>query len=258
VAAIRESFWWHFGYMSNWYFVFHGVRPDEPTFHFWSLAVEEQFYLIWPWVILFLPRKWLAPVVQLFIVAAVLSRFVMVREDYFWLAVVWATPSCFDTLGIGALLAVLTRHPDLGPDRNRFLRTALFIGLPVALFLLVQNWQAWDTPSMLTVVFFHLGLALSYVWLVGRAATGFTGLAGKFLEFAPLVYLGRISYGTYVFHNFLPYALEQYWEMLEWTGPLATLARFLLLTACTVALASMSWYCFEKPINNLKRYFPYG
>ena len=101
-------------------------------------------------------------------------------------------------------------------------------------------------------------LALVFVWLVGQAATGFPGVAGRLLEMAPLVYLGKISYGVYVYHLFVRDGLAAQGIGNDWSGPGSTTAHFLLLTACTVALASVSWFCFEKPINNLKRYFPYG
>src|SRR5205823_2894203 len=133
----REIFWWLFSYLSNWYFVFHG--PREMVFHLWSLAVEEQFYLAWPWLILFLPRAGLVPVILAFIVVAPLTRYVMVINDFPHLAAFWATPSCLDTLGIGALLAVLTRYRDLSLNRDSFLRVCLVFGLPLSLILLTLS-----------------------------------------------------------------------------------------------------------------------
>src|SRR5438128_2072898 len=55
--AIRQAVGWHAAYLSNFYFVRQGA-VDGPAAHLWSLAVEEQFYLVWPWLILFLPRRW--------------------------------------------------------------------------------------------------------------------------------------------------------------------------------------------------------
>src|SRR5262245_37043382 len=80
VVVVRQLFSWVFTYMSNVYFVFNG--PREMVFHLWSLAVEEQFYLIWPWLILLLPRAALLPVILTAIIAAPLTRFFMIRNGF--------------------------------------------------------------------------------------------------------------------------------------------------------------------------------
>jgi len=102
--------------------------------------------------------------------------------------------------------------------------------------------------------------ALVSLWLINGAADGFRSPARRFLEFVPLVYLGKISFGIYVLHLMIP-------SLMEWLRSKTGLgfgfpedlglAQFLYVTALSVVLASMSWYGLEKPINDLKRFFPY-
>jgi peptidoglycan/LPS O-acetylase OafA/YrhL len=87
------------------------------------------------------------------------------------------------------------------------------------------------------------------VWLVGRAATGFTGAGRAVLEWAPLLYLGRISYAMYLIHNFmllLPIPSNP-------ADSLSTVSRMMILIAVDVALASLSWHVLEMPFDRLKQ-----
>jgi peptidoglycan/LPS O-acetylase OafA/YrhL len=85
-------------------------------------------------------------------------------------------------------------------------------------------------------------------WLIGIAATnGFHGIAGAILNNRLVVYLGKISYGLYAYHYFMPYISEHI--HLPFTR-----ISYVIITA---GLASASWFLLEKPISNLKKYFEY-
>ena len=72
---VRNTFLWHAAYLSNVYAAF--VRPlESPVAHFWTLAVEEQFYLVWPLLLLCVPRRWLSRVLLAAVAFAVGYRFV--------------------------------------------------------------------------------------------------------------------------------------------------------------------------------------
>ncbi|HEY0010140.1 MAG TPA: hypothetical protein VGB55_15555, partial [Tepidisphaeraceae bacterium] len=98
--------------------------------------------------------------------------------------------------------------------------------------------------------------ALAATWLIGAAARGFKGPFGWLLRCAPMVYIGRISYGLYVLHIFVPYLFLEYWPTAfatlksNWLG-------FAVFTSVSILMATVSWYAFEAPINRLKRYFEY-
>ena len=99
-------------------------------------------------------------------------------------------------------------------------------------------------------------IALISVWLVAGASRGFRGLVGKTLSSSPLVYLGTISYGVYLYHYFMIWVFRREFGWIRKQYPHQAV-YFLTLTAATIAVASISWFAFERPINGLKRYFPY-
>jgi peptidoglycan/LPS O-acetylase OafA/YrhL len=86
---------------------------------------------------------------------------------------------------------------------------------------------------------------------IGHAVTGFRGAIRRlFFEFPPSVYLGRISYGVYIYHFFIPDFVRRL-GLKDGSVPFVALC-FLV----TIAIASLSWFLFEKPINSLKSRFP--
>jgi peptidoglycan/LPS O-acetylase OafA/YrhL len=95
--------------------------------------------------------------------------------------------------------------------------------------------------------------AVIFAWLVARAGQGFGGIVGRFLACKPLVYVGSISYGLYVYHAAIPGFLGR-WD-LPW--PDRSLGRLALVVVLSIAIASFSWFAMERPLNNLKKYFPY-
>jgi len=101
-------------------------------------------------------------------------------------------------------------------------------------------------------------MALLFCWLVAAASRGFSGIFGRFLTFAPITYCGRIAYGIYVYHLLLALPIYEIgvklglgWE--DWKG----FGYFFIASLITVTVAAVSWHVMEKPLNNLKRRFPY-
>jgi peptidoglycan/LPS O-acetylase OafA/YrhL len=247
---IRATIGWHAAYLSN-------VLASRPSGdivsiwgHLWSLSVEEQFYLAWPALILFLPRRML----PYFLVAAaavgplfrlVVASSVGVKPAFY------LTPGCLDSLGLGALLAWMDGQRAWDQARSRLCQWALPIGLALTGAMAVA--ERADLAFRVRCFARDLGPALAFCWLVNGAARGFGGWAGKLLAAKPLTYLGMISYGMYLFHNFLPWVCEYAGAPLPPHG----IARFAALVPLTIVTAAASWKFFEKPLNDLKERFPY-
>jgi len=224
--------------------------------HFWSLAVEEQFYLIWPLLILWLPRRQIKAVVCIAVLSAPVFRVMMLFLKPNLHLVEVLPVSCLDALGLGGMLAIV-RNERQGHSR-RFELACLLIGLPLWIALRAGVMAKLSLPEAVWTLEATFA-SLVFTWVIGRAADGFRGPMGYVLSFGPVVYLGTISYGLYVIH--LPFI---YWKYLWKTDArllqdimLWTPSRFLLLFLITVCIASVSWWFYERPINSLKRYWPY-
>ena len=253
VPTIRATWPWHFAYASNFYY-FSG-HPLDPYSHFWSLAVEEQFYLVWPFLTLLLPRRALPATIGLLILIAPVSRIVAVAGGHALVGSRLLPTSCLDALGIGALLAAAKRTPLAGGwTAKRLARACLVLGLAATVgFKLLGRrlGEPYWADSLM-----HSGLVISYGWVVLSASSGFRGPVGAFLEHPWVLYLGRVSYGIYVFHHFMPLLTSRL--PLQGLPPAAaTLVVIAANTAITLVLAAVSWRLYEKPLNDLKRLVPY-
>jgi peptidoglycan/LPS O-acetylase OafA/YrhL len=227
--------------------------------HFWSLAVEEQFYVVWPWFVIFLPRRCLVPAAVLMVsVGPAYRLYHFIGWTYFnseasGLCTYISTLTCLDTLGMGSLLALISNsgvsHTVL---RHRLAFTALPAG--VLMYLAARLCGRLDVDLVLS----DLAVALVYCWLIHAASLGFSGRLGQLLEAKPLLFVGKISYGIYVYHPFMCDAVKGAFAKLGWFLVEFGWLHFALASLATLAISSASWYLIESPINNLKRYFPSG
>jgi peptidoglycan/LPS O-acetylase OafA/YrhL len=264
VAGAREGIVWHATYLSNvHFFLVNAVRHGQwggYLSHFWSLAVEEQFYLVWPWVILFAPRRWLPGIALTAVVVGPIFRYLVFTATGNDVTPILPL-GCIDSLALGAYLAMtvapeFASHPLVRPIGA----TVLWSGL--LLFCAYQAAEQTDGLWTFRIVSFDLAVALVGVWLVARAAEGMAGPAGKVLELAPVRYLGTISYGIYVYHRLLPDLLPRLARHLghpELFAPLGdrTLPYLAFYTAASISVAAVSWHWLEAPINRMKARFEY-
>jgi peptidoglycan/LPS O-acetylase OafA/YrhL len=259
VPQFRQDLVWFATYLANWVIAARARFPVA-TGHLWSLAVEEQFYLIWPLLILIVPagrlKWWLLGTAFL----GVFSRFAIGLVTNSSISVLTPTVSNLDSLAIGALLA-WHRHDHA--DQSRMRVNALRVGLAAALVLILLNcylsfvvqrgWRIFNLTEALSA-------SLLGAWLIHGALANTEGLGTRILASAPLVYVGKISYGVYLYHYVLIYGMRQ-WpglrDVADAIAPQDGTRFFLLTTVITIAVASASWYSFERPLNNLKRHFPY-
>jgi len=253
-SEVRTSAPWHFAYLSNFYTALHPNQAGV-TSHFWSLAVEEQFYFLWPWVILFLPWRFIPSAIGTLCCVGPAYRAVGFASGWSREAALWLTPACFDTLGFGALLAYLVVGRRAAPERVRtWAIGAVMLGLPI----LVYAYSRPRTHGFLTVMG-DVGCGLTFSALVYAAAIGFKGRLGRALEWAPITYIGKISYGIYVIHFFVPYVYLTFLTPLGFPSgaSLNGTVYAMICVGLSVLLASGSWWLLERPINRHKRRFPY-
>lgn len=237
-----------FFYLSNFYDIYALGGYGN---HYWSLAVEEQFYLVWPILVLCLPEKRLANTFIGIVIAGFSLRVAFACIDIPYLIVKKFPLTCFDAFALGGLVALYRQNTR---QLNTLCRLTVTLGAPLFLFgicfLHIEGKKAYYTATI------HTGIALLATGLIIPAISGYRGLAGQILMWRPLRYLGLVSYGCYLFHDYthravvkvvgklMPFLVEQVWVM------------FFLSVTLTLVVASFSYYFYETPMNSLKRYFP--
>ena len=240
IGPVRDTWTWHATYLSNFYFYLRGDWHGSVS-HLWSLAVEEQFYLVWPWLILCAPERWLRPVMVAMVVIAPVSRLLVPNQ----MDSVLPT-SCLDSLGMGALMALGSGNPEGLPPPRTGLPPPLLGALLVAVTLALRYA---GLGGQYQIVGLDFGVSLLSAFVVVAAARGMGGAVGDFLSASPVRAVGRISYGLYVYHGFTPYLLGRYVPgFIEMGWPL----RALLMTAATAVIATVSWRLLEQPFLRLK------
>ena len=245
-----------------WYLLFLGNFPEalgtDPPFllgHLWSLAIEEQFYLFFPLIVLVSGSR-LAQVLLGAVAVAAASRLVgtVLLPDNERLQYL-ATPCRMDSLAMGCLLAVLVRGR-LNPALTKFAPKVL-----LAAALLAAGATA--TGGLTRTTLFARVLGYSLVATVFAGVLLFT-LANRgarstaMLRFAPLRHLGRVCYASYLLHRPVDVVVDR--AMLRLGSDELTHSATAIFTkiALTIAAASLSWRLFEQPILALKRHFERG
>jgi peptidoglycan/LPS O-acetylase OafA/YrhL len=252
VVPVRESIFWHLTYTTNFYIALAPQWPGAISV-FWSLAVEEQFYLIWPLFVLTCPQRWLKPGIVGTIVLAAVARYGMLQ---YHISDVWRFSSLItnlDLLGTGALLAYVNDRNPAYCARNYWLcRVGLWVGAPLYYVLYPLNNHGGGTDLTLTIA--QTALAGCGAWLVQSAARGFQGIVGQILESKPVIQVGKLSYGIYVYHLLI---LDIVYNALKVPRIADPGWRFPISLAILLTTAYLSWKLIEQPILRLKQRFSY-
>ena len=244
IGPVRDTWAWHATYLSNLYFYLRGDWHGSVS-HLWSLAVEEQFYLVWPWLILCASERWLRPVIVTMIALAPISRLLFPNP----MDSVLPT-SCLDSLGLGALLALRSGSPSTFAKASADRKNGLPLPwLGTLLVVVALSLRYAGIGGQYQIVGLDFGVSLLSMWLVAGAARGFTGTTGAVLSWSPVTSVGRISYGLYVYHGFTPYLLGRY---VPGFMTMAEPIRVAMLFAATALIALASWHWLEQPFLCLK------
>ncbi len=251
---LSSSFVYYATYTSNFYFFFSKTWGGMFS-HLWSLAVEEQFYLIWPWIILFVNKKYYLKIISCFILIGIVSQYLLSKNSMGHLL----TFTCFDAFGLGALLSwQLTFAPE--KIKKFYIVFSVLAFIAFVFFFIGALQHRWDIIPIRTLV------ALMTVWIITLIVIKqeSKNFYFKFIfNNRVLIFLGKISYGIYLFHNIIPSTLNskiinKYINPLlpdilykkHW-GQLYLMENLILL----ILISWLSFVLFEKRFLALKKYF---
>jgi len=227
--------------------------------HFWSLAVEEQFYLVWPLLVRFVNRQHLKWVCLACLVIAPASNAWLYTHGYETASYMF-TSTRLNTLGAGALLAIIFREPERWERWMRLAPRVFLISAAMSVF-------GWITPqSILHYVWFLPTTLIFYAPFLWGSALMLTMKAGspfqQVLSGKGWVLFGKYSYALYVLHFlFNPWLSSVVYGKIAAFSGTDTVVSLLLYIVATFAVsigaALVSWNVLERPMLSLKRYFYY-
>lgn len=229
----------YFGHFSNFHMAWMDGWPSG-TAHYWTLALQMQFYLLWPLLVFCVLRRSLGWVFVGCALLAPLSRWLIEHELPAIQHGEAITTTAFDYFGVGALLALAFDRGMKAGDRRIALAGWIAFAGYLALYVLGESGRRVGGFGY----FQQTLLAVAFAGLISATLGGLGGLAGWLLEHPAVQHVGRLSYGLYLFHTPVPLFLGWVLPPLWWPvfdGPwLAVRLGFFALTSWGVA-----WLCWR-------------
>lgn len=244
---------WFWLYIQNWLYSITGFPQSHLLVHFWSLGVEEQFYIVWPWIVYFCSKRGLIKVSVALCLVAILFRslpagWLPFEFPYRYLN----TVSRMDDLLIGALIAQLIRS-----NPKWLERWTIPVGVvSFAIFLVAVILFRSMSFLHLTAVYTPIGLFMGALLLLSLSSK--TRIR-HIMKTRTLIFLGKYSYGLYVYHYILYILIEynmQDWVNTHWRGFfMRMMVPGIITVMVAIPVSVLSYHLFEVHFLKWKKYF---
>jgi len=233
-------------YVTNWHLVvgplFTEFGPNGDIGHLWSLAIEEQFYIVWPLVLIGLLTLRTRPRALLVIFAVLVALIGVHRIHVFdtsstWVGAYVRTDTRIDSMIVGAFFAVVYRHYRPHPRVVSILATVGLVGI------LWIKYAIPHSPEIFRSGFTVIAICTGVCVLAGAQGDW---VFSRVLTWRPLVSLGKVSYGLYLYHHLVFIVVGRHVT----SGPNSV--RIVLAVAAAAVLTWASWRFVEQPFLRLK------
>lgn len=264
LQSMRDKQSWFWLYGANWLFAIEGGFSRTSGGYFWSLAVEEQFYLLWPFVVYALSDRALLRTSLGLLCLSVASRIVLVNIGVSTGSLYTMTFTHLDGLAVGSCLAICMRSPELSSRVKRYLPIAAAIaGCGLAAVRVADRDLFFWSKNMATygytfIVILFGALLLRVVWSDRGSSLN------RFFSSGVMTQFGKYSYALYMVHVpvaslMFPLTYRALARFDSFIGYEGVYLVFVAASFCiSWGLSVASWHVFEKRILALKRHFSYS
>ena len=263
-----DQVWYAVLYVYDFFYRAPWFEPSQFLDHFWSLSVEEQFYIVWPLLLLVVAQRDLKKLFISFIVMGPVFRFLLyifyLEGSEIWFfrepfaLVIYTLP--FSHVDAFVMGAYISRYSI--PDARRQLLLLAFL-VPALGF--VTTYVQTGSIGSLSALGYDLVLGVSYQFIWSYALINYffalliycvvhENVLIRFLELPWLRYLGKISYGMYVYHLAIIWFVDRFFEE-RMPNRSMYLLEIAVALSITILASTLSYYLLERPILNLKDRF---
>jgi peptidoglycan/LPS O-acetylase OafA/YrhL len=249
IQEYRETWLWHATFLSNFYIVAQNEWVGSLS-HLWSLSLQEQFYLVWPLTLL-VPRPLFPHAMISVILGAAMFRLgciVMGASEFSrW----FLLPGSLDAFATGGLAAWIVQNRRAGAIAKKELALPLLVAALSSLALSrYLRFLPNTNPGIAAVELFECAF---FGWLLLCLVTAPKSAASGALTFRPLIFIGKLSYGIFVFHSLVGVSISPWLKTFGLDHENYPLLRATILACFSITVAAVSWRWMEQPLNHWVR-----
>lgn len=255
VSNSREIYPWLFTFTTN----FFNLNNELPSIfnHLWTLAIEEQFYLLFPFFVLWIPMRLMKPFFYGGILLAIVSRIIALYYFNLPKAAFLFPFCCSDAFSVGALIAY---YLVMEKSLETILSKRYILYLSGGLFIICcYRFIFIGAEDALALSIFRLCISGLCLWIVCNCLSNKqTGIVYWVLESRIIRYIGKVGYGVYLYHVMAPIITNYLIQQLDLFSTMHFARSFIILLMnflITLVIASLSWYLIETPIQHFKKRF---
>jgi len=249
-TSVKDNLWYYLTYSANFLYFFQGTLAGTVS-PVWSLAVEEQFYLIWPIVVLLCPQFFLKKLLLFFIAIGLCTKVFFANTVLIGTLPLYS----YDAFGVGGLLAYWYFF-----SPKYFASIKWFLPLGIICFLLIVLIYYNNYLSYLPISEGLMGIfSCCFIGTIIQKSNSVNFLTTIFSNNV-MVYLGRISYGLYLYHTSIPAPVKKLVSRFPVVNNFyqQQYVAFVINFSVAILVASISWYFIEKPLIKYKDKFSFA